>query len=258
MKTLFKKSIFLLLCFTFFFLYANAEDSNVDIVKFKKCIDGDTALFTLNNEEIKVRFLAIDTPETVHPNKEKDPIGVLASEYTCNKIKNANSLKLEYDKDSSKYDKYNRVLAWVWIDNYLLQEELINLGYAKLDYLYGDYKYIDRLFKLEDLSKEKKLGIWNTNDFIYKVEFQIDDKIITKEVFENDKIKYFEVYKKGFQFIGWNYNNKNFDFNTRIKSNTKLKAQFEKDNTNSEIIIFILLFLAYLINKKVIKNKLKK
>ncbi|MDD4705930.1 MAG: thermonuclease family protein [Bacilli bacterium] len=256
MKTLFKKAIFFLLCFNLFFVYVNAE--NIDSVIFKKCIDGDTAIFTLNNEEIKVRFLAIDTPETVHPNKEKDPIGVLASEYTCNKIKNAKKIILEYDEASSKYDKYNRFLAWVWIDDYLLQEELINLGYAKLDYLYGDYKYIEELFELEDLSKEKKIGIWSANDLIYKVEFYIDEKIITKEVYENDKINYFEPYKKGYQFIGWNYNNKLFDFDTRIKSDIKLKAIFEKNITNSEIVIFILLILAYLINKKGIKKKLKK
>lgn len=258
MKILFKKTIFFLLCFTFFITYVNAEEYNIDSVKFKKCVDGDTAVFTLNNEDIKVRFLAIDTPETVHPNQGKDPIGLLASEYTCNKINNAKNIKLEYDEASSKYDKYKRVLAWIWIDNHLLQEELINLGYAKLAYLYGDYKYLDRLFKSEDISKEKKLGIWSTKDFVYKVEFHIDDKIITKEVFENDKLKYFEAHKKGYQFIGWNYNNKNFDFNTRINDDIILKAEFKKNITNSEIILFVLLLLAYFINKKVIKKKLKK
>lgn len=33
-------------------------------VKFSSCIDGDTARFIMDKEEIKVRFLAIDTPET--------------------------------------------------------------------------------------------------------------------------------------------------------------------------------------------------
>lgn len=39
-------------------------------VKLSKCVDGDTARFILNKEEIKARFLAIDTPESVHPTKE--------------------------------------------------------------------------------------------------------------------------------------------------------------------------------------------
>ena len=45
--------------------YANEKKE----VEFKSCIDGDTARFIMDKEEIKVRFLAIDTPETNHPKK---------------------------------------------------------------------------------------------------------------------------------------------------------------------------------------------
>ena len=34
-------------------------------VSFSSCVDGDTAKFILNKKEITVRFLAINTPETV-------------------------------------------------------------------------------------------------------------------------------------------------------------------------------------------------
>lgn len=137
--------------------------SSSDEVLFSKCIDGDTAKFILNNEEIKVRFLAIDTPETKHPKKGSEFYGKEASDYTCKKIKNANKIVLEYDINSDKKDKYGRYLAWVFVDNTLLQEELVEKGYAKVSYLYGDYKYTNKLQNKEKEAKHKKLGIWDNN-----------------------------------------------------------------------------------------------
>ena len=95
----------LVLTIALFFLYiigANAETIKVEL---SECVDGDTAKFIYNNEKITARFLAIDTPETVHPTKDVEEFGKEASEYTCNKLTNAKEIKLEYDKDSDKTDK---------------------------------------------------------------------------------------------------------------------------------------------------------
>ncbi|MDD2391385.1 MAG: thermonuclease family protein [Bacilli bacterium] len=227
----------------------------MDIVSFNECIDGDTASFILDSEIIKVRFLAIDTPETVHPNKEVDPVGELASDYTCDRIKNASIIKLEYDDNSELYDKYKRVLAWIWVDDVLLQEELISLGYAKVEYIYGDYKYLNNLYSLEKSAKESNLGLWNT---IYSVEFEIDKKIITKKVLKNTSVKYFEPIKEGYKFIRWEHNNQEFDFNTKINEDIKLKAVFEKEFNYYYIITIVFLIILYFTNRKLFKKKLKK
>ena len=126
-------------------VYANETKK----VTLKKCVDGDTAIFIIDNEEIRVRFLAIDTPESVHPTKEVEAYGKNASEYTCNKLTNAKKITLEFDTGSTKTDKYGRTLAWVYVDGSMLQKELIEIGYAKVKYIYGKYKYIDELLKNE-------------------------------------------------------------------------------------------------------------
>lgn len=137
-------------------------------VKFEKCVDGDTADFKLKNEIIKVRFLAIDTPETKHPTKGVEPYGKEASEYTCDAIKKANKINIEYDTNSDKTDKYGRHLVWIWVDDELLQEKLLEKGYAKIAYLYGDYKYTNELKIIEKKAKSNKLGIWgNETNTIY-------------------------------------------------------------------------------------------
>ena len=128
------------------------------LVNFSDCVDGDTAKFILNDEKITVRFLAIDTPETKHPNKKVEVYGKEASSYTCNTLKTAKNIYLEYD-EFNKFDKYNRHLAWVFADDELIQETLVKIGYAQVAYLYDNYKYVSNLQVLQEVAQEKKIGI---------------------------------------------------------------------------------------------------
>ena len=148
----------LLLIVSIFFIGINTIYAD-DQVEYISCIDGDTIKIKLNDEEKTVRLLAIDAPED-SPDRV-DYYGKEASEYTCNRIKKAKKIVLEYDLNSDKYDKYDRLLAWVFVDNKLLEEELVKRGYAKVAYLYGDYKYTERIKEYEAKAKENKAGIWN-------------------------------------------------------------------------------------------------
>lgn len=157
-----KKIILLIvLLFSFKNVWAFDTTDNKIKVNLSSCIDGDTAKFDYQGEIIKVRFLAIDTPEIKHGNKDNEPYAIEAKEYTCNELKIANNIYLEFDSNSDKQDKYNRYLAWVFIDNNLLQEKIIEKGYGKVAYLYGDYKYTNILKNKQNTAKKNKLGIWN-------------------------------------------------------------------------------------------------
>ena len=156
------KKIFL--TFSLFFFGVIGINAKTIEVEFSDCVDGDTAKFIYKNEQITARFLAIDTPETVHPTKGVEPYGKEASEYTCNNLKNAKNIELEYDEDSDKLDKYNRHLVWVFLDGNLLQEELVSKGYASVAYLYGNYKYTEILEEAEQEAEDNKLGIWSIEE----------------------------------------------------------------------------------------------
>ena len=141
------------LCFLFLIMFLfpiNVDANEKKEVKFSSCIDGDTARFIMDKKEIKVRFLAIDTPETNHPKKGEEPYGREAKEYTCDKITNAQKIELEFDDGSDEKDKYNRYLAWVYTDGTLLQSELVEKGFAKVAYIYGNYEYTDELKEKEE------------------------------------------------------------------------------------------------------------
>ncbi len=132
-----------------------------EVVKFSKCVDGDTIKVEIDGEVKTVRFLAVDTPESVHPTKGMEYYGKEASNYTCEAVTKAKKIELEYDDNSDKEDKYDRLLAWVWVDDVLLQDELIKNGYAEVTYLYGDYKYTSLLQDHQAITEAKKIGIWN-------------------------------------------------------------------------------------------------
>lgn len=149
------------LCILFFLFLPISVSANERIeVKFSKCVDGDTIKVLIKGKEETVRFLAIDTPETKHPKKGVEPFGKEASSFTCEKVKHTQKLELEYDSNSDKKDKYGRILAWVFTDDVLLQDELIQMGYAKVAYLYGDYSYTNTLQKHEKIAKKNQTGLW--------------------------------------------------------------------------------------------------
>lgn len=162
-------------------LSANAKKIKVEL---DKCIDGDTISIKSNEIYTKVRFLAIDAPEI----DKEEPYALEAKDYLCEQIKNGKSLYLEYDKKSDKVDKYDRTLAWVWIDDTLLQTELVKNGYAKIAYLYDEYKYASELKKFEEYAKDNKLNIWS--DYIPS---KTKKKKVTKDTLLDKLNKYYDM-----------------------------------------------------------------
>ena len=126
-------------------------------VKLNKCIDGDTISILINEEEKKVRLIAVDSPEI----DKEEPYSIEAREFTCNLLSNSKNVYLEYDKNADKFDKYERILAWVWADNTLVQKELVKNGFARVAYLYNEYKYSTELKEFEVYAQNKKLNIWS-------------------------------------------------------------------------------------------------
>lgn len=186
-----KKICFILILFLISINYVYAKEK----VTFYKCVDGDTIKVLVSGKEKTVRMLAVDTPESVHPTKGVEYYGKEASKYTCDTVTNAKKIELEYDEKSDKEDKYGRLLAWVWVDGVLFQDELIKNGYAEVAYLYGDYKYASLLKDHQSVAEASKIGVWNEEarkefdansnndkkDTKKDKEFSIDD-MSTKEI----------------------------------------------------------------------------
>lgn len=91
-------------------------------VKMATCEDGDTAEFIVDGQQIRVRFLGIDTPEASH---FYEPWGYEATLFACERLANAETIVLERDFEGPLRDNYGRYLAFIWYDGRLLNLELI-------------------------------------------------------------------------------------------------------------------------------------
>ena len=137
------------------------ENTNKIEVELVEVIDGDTAKFKMNGEQITVRFLGINTKETVDPEIGEEVWGKEASDFTKEKLENATKIELEFDEVADEKDKYDRYLSWIWIGDELLQNLLVENGLAENYMLQNNYKYAGMLQESEENAKNNKLGIWS-------------------------------------------------------------------------------------------------
>ena len=137
------------------------ENTNKIDVELVETVDGDTAKFKMNGNQITVRFLGINTKETVDPEIGEEAWGKEASDFTKEKLKNATKIVLEFDSSADEKDKYDRYLAWIWVDDVLLQNLLVEKGLAENYMLQNNYKYAGMLQESEEVAQNNKLGIWS-------------------------------------------------------------------------------------------------
>lgn len=133
-----------------------------------RAVDGDTAAVNIDGQEKRVRFLGVDTPETVHPNKPVQFYGKEASNFTKESL-NGKRVWLEYD--ANPQDRYNRHLAYIWlknpktIDEASIRENMFNAklllgGYAKVMIIRPNKRYETEFKKFEAEAKQAKRGMW--------------------------------------------------------------------------------------------------
>jgi hypothetical protein len=144
------------------------------------------------------------------------------------------SKTVKFDEKSDKTDSFGRYLVWIFVDGNLLQEKLVSKGLASVAYLYGDYKYIDKLEKAEQLAEENKLGIWNidSNEEIEEEikDNEIDNKVTKKQEKNTSKINSFITkYKDYIILIGALIIVSIFNLKSKKKVTNKLKTKIKKD-----------------------------
>lgn len=145
------------------YVFALSSESK-SIVTLSNCVDSTSARFMQNNNEIKVKFIGIDTANALSSSINEEISVETVNNFVCDKLKNAKKIELELEKEMEEKDKYDRYNAWVFIDDVLLQDILVKEGYAKTYYLYENYKYYDILKQDENSAKDAKTGIWNVKE----------------------------------------------------------------------------------------------
>lgn len=125
--------------------------------KVVSVVDGDTIKIDFEGDTKTVRLIGIDTPETNHPSEPVQCYGKEASQKTKELLENK-TVKLE--QDVSETDRYGRILAYVWLDEFFINEKIVKEGYAFSSSYPPDIKYQDILDEAEIFARENKAGLW--------------------------------------------------------------------------------------------------
>jgi micrococcal nuclease len=130
------------------------ESEKVKTYLVTKVIDGDTIEIEGGQT---IRYIGIDTPETVHPSKPVECFGQEAS----NKNKElVEGKRIKLEKDVSETDKYGRLLRYVWVGDIFVNDYLVRQGYAYVYTYPPDVKYNEQLVQAQQEARENNRGLW--------------------------------------------------------------------------------------------------
>ncbi len=119
-----------------------------------RVIDGDTIQLA---DGSKVRYIGIDTPESVDPKK---PVQCYAHEATQKNRELIEGKVLRFEKDTSNTDRYGRKLRYVWADDLFVNLELVRLGYARAVNYPPDTTDSVLFHAAENQAKTARRGLW--------------------------------------------------------------------------------------------------
>ncbi len=140
--------LFLLIPFTL-----NAQDYHL----CSRVVDGDTIIVNIDGKKERIRLIGVDTPETKHPSKPVQYFGKEATAFTKSMIE---SKKVMLGYDYQLRDKYDRLLAYVYLeDGTFLNAEIIKQGYG-FAYTKFNFKYLEEFRQYEKDARENKRGLW--------------------------------------------------------------------------------------------------
>jgi len=123
-----------------------------------RVIDGDTIQVNYHDHIYIVRYIGIDTPETVHPEKDIEPHGKEASAFNRELVE-GRQVFLELDRE--KVDIYGRLLAYVFLDTLFVNAELIRQGYAQIMTIPPNVRYAEYFILLQEEARNNQRGIWS-------------------------------------------------------------------------------------------------
>jgi endonuclease YncB( thermonuclease family) len=139
------------------------EDDRLDASvggRVVRVIDGDTIRVRLDDpaETRTVRYIGVDTPETVAPGEPIECFGEAASEYN-KRLVAGKRLRLVLGRE--RRDRYGRLLAYVQIeDGPLVEDALLRRGYARTLTIAPNDDRAPHFRALEREARAEGRGLW--------------------------------------------------------------------------------------------------
>lgn len=129
-----------------------------------RVVDGDTIVVDRGRGEERVRYIGVDTPETVDPGS---PVGWMGPEASAANERLVEGRQVVLERDVSETDRYGRLLRYVWLEDpshptgwLFVNLELVALGFAQVVTYPPDVRYVDLYLAAQRIASEAGLGLW--------------------------------------------------------------------------------------------------
>jgi micrococcal nuclease len=124
-------------------------------------VDGDTIVVEVAGREEPVRFIGIDSPESVAPNQPVECFGPEAKARTAELLPPGTVVRLERDVEAR--DRYDRLLAYVIrdADDVFVNRVLVREGYAESIAYPPNTAHQGELDQAEGEARAARRGLWD-------------------------------------------------------------------------------------------------
>jgi micrococcal nuclease len=125
-----------------------------------RVVDGDTILVAVGGRQERVRYIGVDTPETVKPHTRVQCFGKRASAAN-HRLVDGREVRLVADAEAR--DRYGRLLAYVYRadDGLFVNEALVRGGYATTLAIAPNVRFADRFAALARQARDAGQGLWS-------------------------------------------------------------------------------------------------
>jgi len=125
-----------------------------------KVVDGDTFwIINAKGQEEKIRLIGVDAPESRKTGKKEIGYYGKESKAYVTQLLTGRKVRLEYDV--SKYDRFKRTLAYVYLENgTFLNAFLIKNGYASVMTVPPNVRHAELFVQLQKEARENNRGLW--------------------------------------------------------------------------------------------------
>lgn len=130
-------------------------------VSVSRVVDGDTIDILQDGKIFRARLIGINAPETVDPKKPVECFGREASD-KLRSLLAGRQVRLEIDGSQERYDKYGRLLAYVFLpDGTNVNLAMVQKGFAREYTYHSPYKFQKEFRAAEAAAESLRVGLWS-------------------------------------------------------------------------------------------------
>ncbi len=126
-------------------------------VEVDRVVDGDTAKVFYEGRSEYVRYIGIDTPESVKPDSPVECYGEESKQFNETMLAGG-TVRLRFGPELR--DRFGRLLAYVHVSDVMLNAELLRRGYAETLTIPPNDAESDRFERMEEQARDTGLGLW--------------------------------------------------------------------------------------------------